>query len=206
MNTATADFISGRKTAADWLATRQTLVIGRPDGWQSAYADFYQERLRLRYLEPIEVLQANGELRGEGFSIVAIQCSLIEFLESTAQGTNYKYVRRGQQLGAFEYSSSRDVFVSFLTNRSPFAATFDAGTAEDFYASVRCGLLHEARTKNGWRIWAGGPAAVDTQKKIVYRNNFQDGLLTYLAAYAAQLPQDSSLQAAFIRKLDYLCQ
>lgn len=206
MKTAGPDFISGWKTAADWAVARQALVVGQPSGWDAAYADFFSERLKLRYFEPIQVLQANGAQRGEGFSIVAIQCSLIEFLESTAQGTNYRYVRGGQQLGQFEYSSSRDIFVSFLTTRSPFATTFNAATAEDFYASVRCGLLHEARTKNGWRIWADGSAVADTHQKIVFRNNFQDALLTYLAEYAQRLPLDASLQEAFVRKLDYLCQ
>jgi hypothetical protein len=205
MKTVGPDFISGWKTAADWVAARQALVVGQPGGWDAAYADFYRERLKLRYFEPIELLQANGGMRGEGFSIVAIQCSLIEFLESTAQGINYRYVRGRQQPGGFEYSSSREIFVSFLTKRPPFDATFNAAAADDFYASVRCGLLHEARTKNSWRIWADGPAVADTQQKIVFRNSFQDALLTYLAGYAQRLPQDASLQEAFIRKLDYLC-
>lgn len=205
---STTEYISGWKTAADWFAIRQTLVVGQVHGWQGVFADFFRERLKLRYLEPIAALQASGESRGEGFSIVAIQCSLIEFLESAAQGLNYRYITRGQQLGPHEYSASRDIFVSFLSKRAPFSETFNVATAEDFYASVRCGLLHEARTKNGWRIWAADAsgAVADTSRKIIFRDNFQTGLLTYLHAYESQLQHDATLQQAFIRKLNHLCQ
>ena len=57
-------------------------------------------------------------------------------------------------MGTYEYSSSSDIFISFLTNRMPFKDEFNKDQARDFYISVRCGLLHEARTKNGWTIWA----------------------------------------------------
>lgn len=203
-----AESIFGRKTAADWFTARQALVVGQANGWQDAFVDFFRERLTHRYLEPIAALQAFGESRGEGFSIVAIQCSLVEFLESAVQGVNYRYVPRGQPLGLHEYSASRDIFVSFLSNRAPFSATFNVASAEDFYASVRCGLLHEARTKNGWRIWAkdASDAVADTTRKILFRDNFQASLLAYLNAYELQLQHDEALQRAFIRKLDHLCQ
>ena len=208
LNDGAADFISGTKTAADWYVTRQNLTVGQSQGWHNAFTDFFEERLKLRYLEPIQVLRANGNSRGEGFSILAIQCSLIEFLESAVQGVNYKYLPLKQKAGKFEYSASKAIFISFLTKRAPFSTVFTNDTAEDFYASVRCGLLHEARTKNGWRIWAENTfgTVVDINQKVVYRDNFQDAILTHLNSYATQLPHVSDLQEAFIRKLDYLCQ
>jgi hypothetical protein len=55
----------------------------------------------------IDTLQQNDSQREEGFSIVAVQCSLIEFLESTIQGKSYRYRRDGDpQLGQYEYSNS----------------------------------------------------------------------------------------------------
>lgn len=182
--------------------------MGQAHGWQPAYADFLWERLKLRYFDPISVLQANCESRGEGFSIAAIQCSLIEFLESTTQGINYRYLPRGQKPGLHEYSASKEIFVSFLSKRAPFSAVFDVATAEDFYTNVRCAVLHEARTRNGWKIWAEDISGLvaDLKRKIVFRNNFQAGLKQYLRAYELQLQIDSELQRAFIRKLDDLSQ
>lgn len=200
--------IAGWKTRADWEAIRVQLLVGGADAWQQAFSDFYETRLNLRYLHPIKVLQDNGTFQGEGFAILAIQCSLIEFLESTEQGTNYRYVRRGEELRAYEYKSSQDIFVAFLKNRTPFSATFDEELARDFYIGVRCGLLHEARTKNGWRIWAKGPAGIvaNVNSRIVYRDNFQDALLAYIKSYGERLPRERPLQQAFIRKFDSLCE
>jgi len=184
------------------------LVGGSPEAWQEAFTDFYETRLKLRYLDPIRFLQANGNCQGEGFSIVAIQCSLIEFLESTEQGINYRYVRHDEKLGEFEYSSSQGIFVSFLSKRQPFAQTFDKIDAKEFYIGVRCALLHEASTKNGWRIWAKGPCnkVANVTDRILYRDKFQEALLAYIKAYGARLPDDPHLQSAFIRKFDNLCE
>jgi hypothetical protein len=83
--------IAGSKTIDDWKACRAALVPGNdPARWQEVFDSYFYARLSLHYLEPIRVLQENGTFRGEGFSIVAIQCSLIEFLESTVQGISYR--------------------------------------------------------------------------------------------------------------------
>lgn len=207
MNSKLENYIAGRKTPTDWYATRDGLSVGNPENWHQAFVDFFETRLYLRYLHPIRVLQDSGISQGEGFSIVAIQCSLIEFLESTAQGTNYRYASRRDPLGPYEYSSSQDVFVSFLRSRAPFSATFDDASAQDFYAGVRCGLLHEARTKNGWRIWAESLHGIvaNIAQRIVYRNNFQAALLQYIQTYGERLPHEPQLQEAFVRKFNDLC-
>jgi len=202
--------IAGSLTPDDWKRFRATLTPGGdPDLWKKAFDDYFHIRLSLRYLGPIKVLQENGTFQGEGFSIAAIQCSIVEFLESTVQGKCYRFVRKGDPpLGTYEYSSSSDVFVSFLLNRTPFKNDFkDEKTARDFYEGVRCGLLHEARTKNGWTIWAKDSAGqtIDANQKIVYRDNFQAGLQAFVEWYKCELPSNSALQEAFIRKFDSLC-
>jgi hypothetical protein len=209
MRTAGDVFIAGPKTAADWKAFRKTLVPGNdPESWQKAFADYFHTRLSLRYLKPISVLQENGTFQGEGFSIVAIQCTLIEFLESTVEGRSYRYCRRGDPpLGPYEYSDSSDLFVRFLTERTPFKEDFDADLAREFYKNVRCGLLHEARTKGGWTIWAKSPIGkiVSAADKIVYRDDFHCALLQFVEWHRGALVGDASLQEAFIRKFDSLC-
>jgi hypothetical protein len=200
-------YIAGSKTAADWKSFSAQLSTGHAS-WKAAFEDYFHQRLSLRYLEPIKVLQEHGTFRGEGFSIVAIQCSLIEFLESTVQGLSYRYPPRGAPApGPHEYSSSSEIFVAFLTQRQPFAKYFNEGVARDFYEGVRCGLLHEARTKGGWAIHAksSGESAIDATRKIVYRDNFQAALLSFVDWYKGALLTDEALQKAFIRKFNSLC-
>jgi len=100
--------------------------------WETAFAEYFHGRLSARYLDPIKVLQDNGTLQGEGFSIAAIQCSLIEFLESTVQGKSYRLLRGAPLLGPHEYSRSGDMFESFFVNRAPFNTEFNAAAAHDF--------------------------------------------------------------------------
>jgi hypothetical protein len=203
-------YIAGWKTIEDWMALRPTLVPGSvAELWQTAFTEYFYERLSSRYLEPIGVLQDSGTFQGEGFSIVAIQCSLIEFLESTVQGLSYRYRRRNDPpLGPHEYSGSGDIFVQFLSTRQPFATDFTRDTARDFYENVRCGLLHEARTKNGWTIWANSPTqtVANTVDKIVYRNDFQAAIIKFIEWYEQSLRSDAKMQEAFLRKFDSLCQ
>lgn len=201
--------IAGRKTADHWRAFRPSLTLGGDIvQWQEAFDDYFRARLDLRYFNPIRLLQQHATFRGEGFSILAIQCTLIEFLESTVQGVNYRYLRKGETLLPHEYSSSSDLFVSFLCNREPFAKHFDEALAREFYASVRCGLLHEARTKNGWKVKAQGPpgTVLDRDNRIIYRDNFQAALGEFIAWYEGALRSDAVLQEAFIRKFDSLCE
>jgi hypothetical protein len=95
----------------------------------------------------------------------------------------------------------------FLMNAHPFRDHFNADTAKEFYTSIRCGLLHEAATKNGWRILAASPSGnelINANRKIVYRNDLQDALLAFVSDYGERLKTDVALQSAFIRKFDSL--
>ena len=202
--------IAGSRTIHDWQVFRATLVPGgEPVLWRRAFDDYFHERLSSRYLGPIKVLQDNGSSQGEGFSILAIHFSIIEFLESTLHGLSYRHKRRNDPpLGQYEYSDSGRLFANFLSRREPFAKSFDNGLATDFYVGVRCALLHEARTRKGWTIKAKGPAGtvVDAQERIVYRNNFHDAFVKFIKWYKGALPADRQLQEAFIRKFNSLCE
>jgi hypothetical protein len=201
--------IARRKTVAAWKALRARLD-GSSDAsaWTEAFEDFFKARLDSRYLEPIEHLEKIAKYDGEGFSIVTIQCSLIEFLASTLEGRNYRLIKKGEPgLGLYEYSASKCMFIKFLANQHPFREAFDKETATKFYEAVRCGLLHEARTKAGWRIrfGAGSEPAVDGKAKIVYRNKLGEAFSSFIEWYRENLPKNQSLQQAFVRRFDSLC-
>jgi hypothetical protein len=203
--------IAGRKTVKDWNEFKIKLLdFDNDKDWKIAYRNYYSNRLHDRYLAPIETIKCHGTFTGEGFSIMAIICSLIEFLESTYQGKNYRYKRKGDPpLSAFEYSGSEAIFVSFLTQHLPFDKEFDKESASEFYKSVRCGLLHEARTKGNWKIKGAGNKLFEkkTDKTIViYRNPFLEAIHQFIKNYEVELYKDVSRKEAFIRKLDNLCE
>jgi hypothetical protein len=201
--------IAGNRTVKDWQQFRQTLGPGvDPKAWKAAFETYFEARLTTRYLKPIESLQASHTLNGEGFSILAIHCSMIEFLESTLQGRTYRFRRKKDPpLGQYEYTESGQMFTAFLVGREPFSQVFNASLAGDFYSGVRCALLHEARTKDGWIIKAKGRAVVEVAagRKLVYRNNFHDALLNFIEWYRGAIQTDHALQEAFLRKFDSLC-
>jgi hypothetical protein len=174
---------------------------------RDTYEQYFLARLRPRYLEPIAVLQRELHYQGEGFSILAIQCTLIEFLEATFRGLTYRYLRGGETRGPFEYSRSSEMFADFLCAREPFASRFERPLAEEFYRSVRCGLLHEAQTKGGWRVWGRScdDRIVDLAERIVFRDDVQRALEACIAEYGRKLHTDVALQEAFLRKFDSLC-
>ncbi|WP_081302869.1 hypothetical protein [Aliivibrio fischeri] len=195
--------IAGWKTRNDWQDCQKQLEKdSSPEAWTKVFEDFFKPRLEKRYLSPIAILQEHGEFSGEGFSIMTILCSLIEFLESTYQGKNYKFLQNGERIGEHEYSSSKAVFISFLTSKSPFSEQFNEELATEFYKSIRCGLLHEATTKNDWRIQAqsSNERIICNDKKLVFRDNFETGVRKYIDNYCAELIQSQELQQAFIRK------
>lgn len=197
--------IAGKLTEQDWNAVKGKLIIGGDRSlWAEVFQDFCWQRLYLRYLKPIEALNSNGTWEGEGFSIVSIQCALLEFLAATREGKKYRRQTGHQKLGQHEYSRSGELFRNFLSNTAPFSSWFNAILAEEFYRSVRCALLHEARTTNGWRIWVTGVAPIDAAGKIVYREALQKTILDYIADYGRSLETDRVLQEAFVRKFNDL--
>jgi len=202
-------YIAGWKTVEDWKKFRNILLKSEnKSDWEIAYNDYFYERLKSRYLNPITILQDNSTYQGEGFSIVTIQCSIIEFLETTIQGLKYKFLKKGEKLDKYEYSSSKDIFISFLCKREPFSSEFNEAISNEFYTNIRCGLLHEARTKNGWKIHAKSISKniIDFKKKIIYRDNMQEAFDKFLAIYKKNLVERKEYQQAFIRKFDSLCE
>lgn len=194
--------IAGKLTSDHWAKFKVDLIPGDSKSpWDYAYNDYYRQRLDLRYLNPIKAIQVGGSSRGEGFSIVTIQCALIEFLAAAHDGLAY---RHKNPRAPYEYSRSGEIFARFLQSVRPFSGIFDQGSAQDFYTSVRCGLLHEATTKNGWRIRANGGKAIYAASKLVYRNQLQKLLLNYIDGYRDDLCQNEERQAAFLRKFDSL--
>lgn len=138
---------------------------------------------------------------------MTIYCSLIEFLETTYQGLNFKNKKKAD-LNQFEYGfgHSRVLFESFLTNRKPFLLTKKIAT--EFYGNVRCGLLHEAQTTGKWKIRVDQGTLITQigNEYILDRLVFKNKLNQYLKLYKNNLLKTQGLKEAFIRKFDGICE
>lgn len=202
-------YITNRRTVKDWQKKRES-IIGSTDEleWRKAFNDFFWGRVQSRYFEPIQSLRNDDSYHGYGFTIMTLLCSLIEFLESCYEGKTYRQCNTNE-LDLHEYNRSKQCFIDFLTKREPFSEKFSEVEAIDFYSSVRCGLLHEASTKNGWRIKGMSDSGVDIvcmETKTVYRDDFEAAIKEYIKQYGDELASSRCLQEAFVRKFDALCE
>lgn len=203
--------IAGLKEIGDWKKLRERIRINPDDSslWEEAYNDFLYTRLYTRYFRPVELIDSPNYLEGEGFAIMAIYCSLIEFLEALFEGKKYEYKNPDKE--QHEYNGQDKYFINFLLTKKPFKPFFTQQVAEDFYSSVRCGLLHEAQTNNGWKILVKQNGKfidfieVVYQEKVIYRDNFGLAIKEYLKDYKSQLLKNKDRQDAFVRKFNALC-
>lgn len=120
------------------------------EDWKSAVSIF-SERLQNFYINPIRTLTSGNT--GEGFPIVTVQCALIETFAAFKKGKVYD--RKVSEDGIY-YKESGKLFVDFLESEQLFSKNFngDNPKADKFYADVRCGLMHETKTKKDWIIRA----------------------------------------------------
>jgi len=151
-------------TVADYRkleATRNTKEI----------ATFIRRRFVGRYLNPL--LNVPQEAKS-GFCTMAICCLMIEAVESFRQGWEDSKDKSKQAFGSFF-----DRFDAFAPLR---------GHADDFYTSVRCGILHQAETTNGWRIRREKNMPIfESAAHTIGANAFLDALRLSFEEYCKEL-------------------
>lgn len=217
--------IAGELTIKDWkdlVGEQNNLKINYKDNekWGLAF-HFFEERIRTRYLNPINTILNLKLNEGEGFAVVNLQCSLIETIESFINGWVYFNDGKIKPNGWFDktiknYNSkvnSQYIFENFFKNHVPFNVI--NGTS--FYFSVRCALLHETQTKNNWKIRKGVEGGDFFKElngeKIIFRGNFQKELKNLIERYKIAIisKQDFDgidsldLRENFIAKFNHIC-
>lgn len=199
--------IAEKFTEGDWRRLEKELraEFGRDDLWNRAL-DVFESRLNERYIKPSEEIQNALSVAGEGFAITAILCSLIEALETFYEGKCYKY-EKPRTNAEYGNGNSKNLFVSFLSTKEPFKHTFSEDLAEDFFRNVRCALLHEAMTRNGWVIRIDTDALVkqDGSVKVLNRCHFLEHIKEYIKLYRAEVLGNKERKNAFIRKMNCIC-
>ncbi|MBK7683098.1 MAG: hypothetical protein IPJ26_11830 [Bacteroidetes bacterium] len=217
----------GKSTKKDWMNLR-IKITGQPDeenNWKAA-TNLLKERLESRYFRPINKILNMRLTTGEGFAAMTLICSLIEFLQSCYEGKSYIFKAAESKL---IYGNSGDKFKSFLKLQEPFKTVFNKSVrnptkeilnyADDFYINVRCGLLHEAATNNGWVIKSRNSISnskvivdvSDEANKIIFRDEFFRSIKNYSDLYLKNIIankndfNEQSLRDNFCRKMDSLC-
>lgn len=199
------DELHGLVFPADWKRLKPVIQANRSaDTWAWVFENILRTRLSTRYLDPIR--RMDGPSRGEGFAMLTVQCALIEFLAALRKGWNFQHGYPEKDGTNDLYSDSSWLFIDFLRKEAPFKQFFTKATARSFYTKIRCGLVHEAQTKDGWRVWRGDESRplIDHRQKVIYRARMSHYIDVYLATYGEELTASHELQDAFIRKFDYL--
>lgn len=214
---------------AFWTAKRQVVrnSYDFSDHWNEVIEKF-KARIDDFYFAPIDKVKDPNKLKGEGFTILTIQCALIEMFAAFKYGKIHKFNKNGTDPN-FTYKRADDCFIPFLHSEPIFENHFyqyvnankiddQPFSATEFYNKVRCGLMHEARTKGEWvinakRTYQGDETIYITRDAInnkisIDRTILNKHLRKYSQDYLNSLSQDNqngnTLRRLFARKLDHL--
>lgn len=214
-----------------WEATRKFLKNSYDinNVWKEVIKRF-EERINDFYFDPIDRIKDPNKLKGEGFTILTIQCALIEMFAAFKFGMIHNHRKHGAKPD-FEYRKADDCFIPFLQSEFIFENHFfefdpkhenklpnTPYNANEFYNKVRCGLMHEARTKGSWVInakkkYTGSEAIFITEDKSTGRLSIDRNILNkqlrkyfqdYLKELSAKTVEGNHLRRLFARKLDHL--
>src|SRR6266851_268133 len=160
---------------------------------------FLQQRYEERFFKPIQVLKTSaGNHRGFGFAIMALCSLLIESLQSYRYGLPTTHeAEYTKALAKFtspteyvinknEHRNGRQAFEDFFS-LSIHQQWFPGVDGGEFYTAIRNGLLHQAQTKEGWRIRSAETQLWNAGDRIVDRTKFANALRTAFEKYIEEL-------------------
>lgn len=168
--------------------------------WAKAVAIFHQ-RIIGRYIEPMDFLIVKEQsmrpsLRRFGFTVLAIDCLLVETLQSFFDGLEDTK------------DKSERIVKRFLTTHPKFKNSFTNEIAKKFYEEFRCGILHQAEIGGKSKVWSTGDFVVHNSEGLrINRNEFHSRLKEAIKDYESRLldPKNSRLRRNFRKKMNYIC-
>lgn len=160
---------------------------------KKSLSQFIYNRLYGRYIKPFAY--NNSEYISKfknGFTIMANCCLLIEtyasLREKAFRDTNHKSERcfgwfflKENKFSAF---SKGGLSINDYIDTTKKIIT--VGVPKDFYVNVRCGILHNAETRNGWKVKREG-VLCDEKTKTVNAVRFMNELESVISNYRNQL-------------------
>ena len=198
-------YISPRYRKDDW---RQLDLTKREShDWEMA-VNIFLDRINGRFLIPIDRIINYPDWKVSefsGFLVIAIDCLLIETLNQFYRGENETTGYHG------------DAFWEFFNRSKFFQKEIDSKRkAIIFYQHFRCGILHQAQTKNLSRIRINMSSMIQESEKgnfsagfTIDRNKFHQALIDEINDYAKNLrtpttPNDYDLRSKFLSKMSFI--
>jgi len=182
------------------LYKKLDLTIQASQDWDKAF-EYFDKRISERYLEPVDVLIAYEKSKFPiekkfGFTIFAIDCLLIETLQSFYEGITDSS------------GHSQRLFKNFLMQRDYFKSYFETDyEAKQFYINFRCGILHQAQTFGDTKIWSVGELIrKEGNYQIVNRIEFHNAVKKEKELYLISLRTKTNaiLLTNFKTKMDFI--
>lgn len=156
-------------------------------------ADFMYGRFYERYIEPFEAM--NPEKKN-GFSIMAIACLMIETLENFWQGSPETRRKEGSKY-----------FESFFSRCAQINNELSKFKNLNFYHNIRCGILHQGETKDGWNISRLG-SLLSQKTQTINATEFLSRLKDYLIWYRDELKasdfKKNKIWINFRKKMEFI--
>ena len=180
------------------------LALNNED-WETMVAIF-KDRIEGRFLKPIRLIESDTE-NGEfsGFSILALDCLIIETLNQFYLGTDETEGKH------------KIAFWNFFRNSEFFKMHFTRKIAYIFYTQYRCGILHQAQTKGKSLIRVDEDfmvKAIETETGepkdlIINRELFHSAIEEEISDYIRKLRSGGEgnlmLRNNFIKKMNFIC-
>ncbi|MFH0783008.1 MAG: hypothetical protein V2B20_13815 [Pseudomonadota bacterium] len=192
--------ISPQYRVVDWVTARDS----NPFDWVLATNIFF-DRINGRFLKPIDLISSDKTINEFcGFSTMAIDCLLVETL--------YQFYN-----GIDETSGRHDMaFWKFFRESDFFKTEFIRRKAFIFYGHFRCGILHQAQTKNKSIIRINRDKMIEyvnpadpSSGLVVDRKRFHKAITDEISSYIDKLkstaPENKNIQNNFIKKMNYIC-
>jgi hypothetical protein len=172
----------------------RSLMLQNNEESKKRLVDVIFHRLHRRYIVPMKRVPQKYK---SGFMMMASACLLIEAFQSFREG-----LENTKSRGAGE-----ERFLKFFTEIDGFKSL--AQHTPEFYANIRCGILHQAETYQGWRVRRDKKSPLfDHAKKVINANAFLNALSRSLRAYCNNLriaDWESDQWKAARRKLAFIC-
>jgi len=182
-------------TVAHYLELRPTLDESNPTSWDAALRAL-RRRIDERFLKPIREL-ARVDNREHvpyrpGFAILALDCLLIDTVQSFREG----------RVATGEVSPAQS-FKTFLS--SPRFSDFKRNDRGDFFHYVRNGILHNGETRKDWKV------RIDTTRMLerapttrtINRRLFHAAVVReWRELYKTLRAGDKEARAQFLRRMD----
>lgn len=162
---------------------------------------FVYERFYRRYIMPFERV---GRDFNSGFAQMAACCLMIESLESFRYGWNDTMKDAKKEDDSRKYGG--EIFEEFFGRYDEFKEFRKMGN--EFYSSIRCGILHQAEPQNGWLILREGKLYNDTSRSInstIFRRRMKKCLKQYCDELEV-IENDSDLWKKFKDKMAFVIQ